>query len=113
MSTTDPLNPEELTRGKTLDEFCVGPTHEVAAIGGSLAAPPTASPEAVGRLRLPQNVACGFAALRSSTVDLQHWSFRCYLFKFRFHGRLIFSLHRRPCLPLNRAHVAQEQFTCR
>ena len=34
MSTTDPLNPEELTRGKTLDEFCVGPTHEVAAIGG-------------------------------------------------------------------------------
>jgi hypothetical protein len=53
MSTTGPLNPEELTRGKTLDEFCVGPTHEVAAIGigGSLAAPPTGSPEAVGRLR--------------------------------------------------------------
>jgi hypothetical protein len=25
MSTTGPLNPEQLTRGKTLDEFCVGP----------------------------------------------------------------------------------------
>src|SRR5215472_11830987 len=37
-------------------------------------------------------------------------SFRCYLFKFRFHGQLIFSLHRRPCPPLNGAHVAQEQF---
>ena len=37
-------------------------------------------------------------------------SFRCYLFKFRFHGQLIFSLNRRPCLPLNGAHVAQEQF---
>jgi hypothetical protein len=82
-------------------------------IGGSLSAPPTGSPEAVARLRLPQNVACGFTALRSSTVDSQHWSFRCYLFKFCFHGRLIFSLHRRPCLPLNGAHVAQEQFTCR
>src|SRR6476646_2382728 len=35
-------------------------------------------------------------------------SFRCYLLKFRFHGQLIFSLHRRPCLPLNGAHVAQE-----
>lgn len=33
---------------------------------------PTGSPEAVARLRLPQNVACGFAALRSSTVDSQH-----------------------------------------
>jgi DNA-binding transcriptional LysR family regulator len=29
------------------------------------------------------------------------------------HGQLIFSLNRRPCLPLNGAHVAQEQFTCR
>src|SRR5580700_5332323 len=36
-------------------------------------------------------------------------SFRCYLLKFRFHGRLIFSLNRRPCLPLYGAHVAQEQ----
>src|SRR6266550_1352539 len=40
-------------------------------------------------------------------------SFRCYLFKFRFHGQLIFSLHRRPCLPLDGAHVAQEQFNYR
>jgi hypothetical protein len=27
--------------------------------------------------------------------------------------RLIFSLSRRPCLPLNGAHVAQEQFNYR
>src|SRR6202043_134963 len=33
-------------------------------------------------------------------------SFHCYLFKLRFHGQLIFSLNRRPCLPLNGAHVA-------
>jgi hypothetical protein len=25
MSTTGPLNPDQLTRGKTLNEFCVGP----------------------------------------------------------------------------------------
>jgi hypothetical protein len=25
MSTTGPLNAEQLTRGETLDEFCVGP----------------------------------------------------------------------------------------
>ena len=39
-----------------------GPLHKVAAIGigGSLAAPPTGSREAVARLPLPQNVACGF-----------------------------------------------------
>ena len=30
---------------------------------------PTGSPEAVTRLRLPQNVACGFAALRSASAD--------------------------------------------
>ena len=57
--------------------------------------PPTGSPEAVARLRLPQNVACGFTAPRSSAVDSQH-CFRCYLFKFRCHGQLIFSLNRRP-----------------
>jgi hypothetical protein len=32
----------------------------------------TGSPEAVTRLRLPHNVACGFPALRSSTTDSQH-----------------------------------------
>ncbi len=32
----------------------------------------TGSPEAVTRLRLPQNVACGFPALRSSERDSQH-----------------------------------------
>ena len=80
-------------------------------IGGRLATPPTGSLEAVARLQFPQNVACGFPALRSSAGVSQHC--RCYLFKFRFHGQLIFSLNRRPCLPLNGAHVAQEQFTCR
>src|SRR5664279_2890499 len=33
---------------------------------------PTGSPEAVTRLRLPQNVACGFTAPRSSAVGSQH-----------------------------------------
>ena len=32
----------------------------------------TRSPEAVTHLRLPQNVACGFPALRSSKVASQH-----------------------------------------
>ena len=32
MSTTGPLNPEQLTRGETLDEVCVGPEHKVAAL---------------------------------------------------------------------------------
>src|SRR5215831_17866189 len=36
-------------------------------------------------------------------------SFHCYLLKFRCHGRLIFSSHRRPRLPLHGAHVTQEQ----
>ncbi len=34
--------------------------------------PATGWPEAVTRLRLPQNVACGFPALRSSERDSQH-----------------------------------------
>src|ERR1019366_7582797 len=33
--------------------------------------PNTGSPEAVARLRFPQNVACGFTALRSSAVGSQ------------------------------------------
>ena len=33
---------------------------------------PTGSPEAVARPRFPQNVACGFPALRSSEDDSQH-----------------------------------------
>jgi len=33
---------------------------------------PTGWPEAVTHLRLPQNVACGFPALRSSEVASQH-----------------------------------------
>ena len=34
--------------------------------------PPTGSPETVTHLRLPQNVACGFLALRSSERASQH-----------------------------------------
>jgi hypothetical protein len=34
--------------------------------------PPTGSREAVARLPFPQNVACGFTALRSSALDSQH-----------------------------------------
>jgi hypothetical protein len=34
--------------------------------------PVTGSPEAIARLRFPQNVACGFPAPRSSTVGSQH-----------------------------------------
>ena len=33
---------------------------------------PTGSPEAVAHLRFPQNVACGFPALRSSEDGSQH-----------------------------------------
>src|SRR5262245_50591007 len=50
---------------------------------------------------------------RTTLFDSWFTALGCYLFKFRFHGQLIFSLNRRPCLPLNGAHVAQEQFTCR
>src|SRR5580704_16725819 len=35
--------------------------------------PPTGSPEAVARLRFPQNVACRFTAPRSSAVGSQHY----------------------------------------
>ena len=41
-------------------------------IGGHLTASPTGSPEAVAHLRFPQNVACGFPALRSSEDGSQH-----------------------------------------
>ena len=49
----------------------------VAALVGSpqgIAPPRTGWPEAVTRLRLPRNVACGFPALRSSEVDLQRFA---------------------------------------
>jgi hypothetical protein len=39
---------------------------------GRLATPPTGSLEAVARLQFPQNVACGFPALRSSAGVSQH-----------------------------------------
>jgi hypothetical protein len=39
---------------------------------GTIIAGRTGWPEAVARLRLPQNVACGFAALRSSEVASQY-----------------------------------------
>ena len=41
-------------------------------IGGGLTTSPTGSPEAVTHLRLPQNVASGFPARRSSECDAQH-----------------------------------------
>src|SRR6516162_4506426 len=72
----------------------------------------TGSAEAVTRLRLPQNVACGFPALRSSGVGSQHY-FVCYLFESCCHGRRFISLHRWPYLPLHGGHVAFEQFNAR
>ena len=44
----------------------------VGAVGTPVTRRPTGSPEAVTRPRLPQNVACGFTALRSSGVGSQH-----------------------------------------
>jgi len=70
----------------------------------------------------PAGMAASFAARSHRTwrADFPHHalrqlvhSFHCYLFKSRFHGQLIFSLSRRPYLPLNGAHVAQEQFNHR
>ena len=96
--------------------------------------PPTGSAEAVTRLRLPQNVACSFPALRSSSVDLRTRKKRAtpkgkaalnaaagartprpvrYLLGSRFHGRRFISLHRWPCLPLHGDHVASEQSNAR
>jgi len=49
--------------------------HPLLSLGvvgvGIMVAHETGWPEAVTRLRLPRNVACGFLALRSSAVDLQ------------------------------------------
>lgn len=49
-----------------------GGSGSLIGIGGSLTAPPTGSPGAVARSRLPHNVACGFPALRSSEIGSQH-----------------------------------------
>src|SRR6516225_9770874 len=38
---------------------------------------------------------------------------RCYPFESRFHGWQFFSLHRRPILPLNGAHVSVERLSFR
>src|SRR5215471_7159242 len=62
---------------------------------------------------LPYPIARDMMSQRRETEFRFASSFCCYLFKFRFHGQLIFSLHRRPCLPLNGAHVTQEQFNSR
>src|SRR5260363_334812 len=69
---------------------------------------PTGSPEAVTRLQLPQNVACGFPALRSSESDSQHGDcpycpigqYRALLLFVRIllPSRCFFSLYRRPFL---------------
>src|ERR1700750_1382085 len=42
------------------------------AVGTAITGRPTGSSEAVTRLRLPQNVVCGFPALRSSGIVSQH-----------------------------------------
>ena len=42
------------------------------AVGTHIAMRPTGSPEAVARLRFPQNVASGFPAPRSSAIGSQH-----------------------------------------
>src|SRR5215467_15475666 len=73
--------------------------------------PHTGWAEAVACLRLPQNVACRFPALRSSGVGSQHLV--CYSFESCFHGRRFISLHRWPYLPLHGDHVAFEQFNAR
>ena len=72
---------------------------------------PTGWAEAVTRLRLPQNVACGFPALRSSGIGSQ--PFGCYSLESCCHGRRFISLHRWPYLPLHGGHVAFEQFNAR
>jgi CoA:oxalate CoA-transferase len=58
--------------GQHVDVSMAATMLAMIGIGGSLAAPPTGSREAVARLPLPQNVACGFTALRSSAVGSQH-----------------------------------------
>ena len=50
----------------------VEPERPTAGWPGEVTLPGTGSPEAVTRLRLPQNGACGFPALRSSQTDSQH-----------------------------------------
>jgi hypothetical protein len=80
-------------------------------VGHRSVSSPTGSSEAVARLRLPQNVACGFPALRSSDVGSQKLRelampdraetaviarVLCYLFESGFHGRRFISLHRWP-----------------
>ncbi len=54
-------------RRRRVTSTCNGPNR----VRGSFYLP-TGSPEAATRLRLPQNVACGFPALRSSEIDSQH-----------------------------------------
>src|SRR5215470_4925250 len=55
----------EFGRYRVLGRLMVGSPQEIAP-------PRTGWPEAVARLRLPRNVACGFPALRSSEVGSQH-----------------------------------------
>ena len=70
-----PLHPDERTSSDRTD-WCVSVESRMGAVAWAIwqrsVSHPTGSPEAVARLRLPQNVACGFTALRSSTVASQH-----------------------------------------
>jgi hypothetical protein len=97
--------------------------------GSALApSPHTGSSGVVTHPRLPQNVACRFAALRSSGVGSQYceclqrlvgqpqlWSQQalCYSFESCFHGRCSIPLNRWPYLPLHGGHVAFEQLNSR
>ena len=89
---------------------------------------PTGSSGVVTHPRLPQNVACRFAALRSSGVGSQHCECLqrlvgqpqlrsqqalCYSFESCFHGRCSIPLNRWPPLPLHGGHVAFEQLNTR
>jgi hypothetical protein len=58
-------SPDDYGRTRVKPVMVVGSPQEIALLR-------TGSPEAVTRLRLPWNVACGFPALRSSEVGSQH-----------------------------------------
>ena len=96
---------------------CVGLAAGVVSlrIGGMPSRPREFHPEhrVVGSSRPPPTPTERSVRSYRTTLFDRWFTALCYLFKFRFHGQLIFSLNRRLRLPLDGAHVAQEQFTCR
>ena len=69
--------------------------------------PGTGSPEAVTRLRLPHNVACGFPALRSSESDSQHSNG----LKFPIGNRKPWLLQRKTCFDPMKDRPRERAFT--